>query len=74
MKVFMDEGPDAIIIQLTPETREEDIKLVRMGMRAKAIEGGIVEAYASNEKEFFAQIILPAVKVRYGLKIQRVKS
>jgi hypothetical protein len=72
MKVWIGDGIEAIILQLTPETREEDLALIRMGLRAKAIEGGKVETFA-EEKNLFAQIVLPAVKQQHGLVIKRGK-
>ncbi|MBE3064000.1 MAG: hypothetical protein IMZ69_03160 [Spirochaetes bacterium] len=72
MKVFLDEGPESILMQLTPETREEDHGLVRIGLRVKAIKGGIFEIY-SNKDGFFGQIILPAIKEQHGIIIKRGK-
>jgi hypothetical protein len=72
VKIWIGEGDESIIIQLTPETRDEDRELVRMGVRAKAFEGGKVEAYVEQEN-FFAQIVLPAVKQKHGIVLKRGK-
>jgi len=69
MKVFICEEDNSILIQFSPETRDEDRQIVRLGLRAKAIEGGSVDAYC-EENHFFGEIILPATKARNGLKIK----
>jgi hypothetical protein len=70
MKVVIEEFETSFGIELVPESREDDLKLLRLGMRAFAINKGGIDTWV-NKQGISCYIDLPAKKADYGLHVAK---
>lgn len=71
MKVWMGEGIENFILQLTPETMKETVMLVRLGVSAKTVDKrklGVAILYDTHT--MLGEIIVPKKKMPETMQIK----
>ena len=71
MTIWMGEGIENFILQLTPETMEETVMLVRLGVSAKTVDKQkLGTAFLYETHKMIGEIIMPKKKTPKTMQIK----